>query len=566
KPSWIFHEFVTKFLAVLAAGGLGLGAPLISLDPAHRDRLRFDQARGGLELTSAQLEDAGVYTAEVIRAGVSRQIREFTVGVYEPLPKLSVQPKAPETEEGATELRLRCIGWAPGRGELSWTRDGRALEAADPEGAEPPRIHAEGDQLLIARPVRSDHARYTCRVRSPFGHTEVAADVSVFYLPPGSPQCSVEGGPGDRSLRFRCSWPGGVPAASLQFQGLPEGVWAGPVSSALQAAVPAHPRLSGVRVTCLARHLVTTRTCTVTPEAPREVLLHPIVENTRSGKAEVALEASGCPPPSRASWSREGRPLAPGGGGRLRLSQDGRKLLIGNFSLDWDLGNYSVLCSGALGAGGDQITLIGPSISSWRLQRTQDAAVLTWDVERGALISGFEIQTRPEGPDLSRAATYKDWVSLLILGPRERSAVVPLPHRNPGTWVFRILPTLGGQPGIPSQSQVYLAGPTLSPGAIAGIVLGSLLALALLAALLLLCICCLCPFRGETPKKKKHPPTLTPVVPLPEKKMQSVTPQPLPLKVPLEDPHPSRAHPATSPSPVISPGGVPKTVRAATQV
>lgn len=67
---------------VLAAGGLGPGAPLISLDPAHRDRLRFDQTGGGLELVSAQLEDAGVYTAEVIRAGVSRQIREFTVGVY----------------------------------------------------------------------------------------------------------------------------------------------------------------------------------------------------------------------------------------------------------------------------------------------------------------------------------------------------------------------------------------------------------------------------------------------------------------------------------------------------
>lgn len=290
---------------VLAAGGLGSGAPLISLDPAHRDRLQFDQARGALELASAQLEDAGVYTAEVIRAGVSRQTREFTVGVYgkwalrsrrqtlglvtavlrgfapqkkgaeeredfwvggrqggrrrgagakmgppegswiwgaldswvlqrkelqiqtrgcerrrprlslevlgvggeglglpvldareevgggglgpehvpplpEPLPQLSVQPEAPETEEGAAELRLRCVGWGPGSGQLSWSRDGRALEAADPEGAEPPRIRAEGDQLLIARPVRSDHARYTCRVRSPFGHTEAAADVSVF--------------------------------------------------------------------------------------------------------------------------------------------------------------------------------------------------------------------------------------------------------------------------------------------------------------------------------------------------------------------------------------------------
>ncbi|XP_045712445.1 V-set and immunoglobulin domain-containing protein 10-like isoform X4 [Phyllostomus hastatus] len=465
---------------VLAAGGLGQGAPLISLDPANRDRLRFDQTRGGLELASAQLEDAGVYTAEVIRAGVSRQIREFTVGVYEPLPQLSVQPQAPETEEGATELRLRCMGWGPSRGELSWSRDGRVLEAADPEGAELPRIRAEGDQLLIVRPVRSDHARYTCQVRSPFGHTEAAADVSVFYgpdppvitvssdrdaapahyvtagsnvtlrctaasrppadfawsladpneaavpagprlllpavepghagayaclasnprtgrrrrsllhltvadLPPGSPQCSVEGGPGDRSLRFRCWWPGGVPAASLQFQGLPEGVRAGPMSSALLAVVPAHPRLSGVPVTCLARHLVATRTCTVTPEAPREVLLHPMVEKTRSGEAEVVLEASGCLPPSQASWAREGRPLVSGSGGRLRLSQDGQRLLIGNFSLDQDLGNYSVLCSGVLGAAGDQITLIGLGLlahpgASGTVSRGAPASSEPWDL------------------------------------------------------------------------------------------------------------------------------------------------------------------------------------------
>lgn len=84
--------------------------------------------------------------------------------------------------------------------------------------------------------------------------------------------------------------------------------------------------------------------------------------------------------------------------------------------------------------------------------------MLTWDVERGALISGFQIQARSEAPDLGRATASRDWVSLLILGPRERSAVVPLPPRNPRTWVFRILPTLGGQPGTPTQSQVYQAG------------------------------------------------------------------------------------------------------------
>lgn len=94
-------------------------------------------------------------------------------------------------------------------------------------------------------------------------------------------------------------------------------------------------------------------------EAPQEVLLQPIVEETQPGDVVVALEVTGCPPPSRASWARQGRPLAPGGGGRLRLSQDGRRLLISNFSLDWDLGDYSVLCSSALGTGGNQITLMG---------------------------------------------------------------------------------------------------------------------------------------------------------------------------------------------------------------
>lgn len=69
----------------------------------------------------------------------------------------------------------------------------------------------------------------------------------------------------DRSLRFRCSWPGGVPAASLQFQGLPEGIRAGPVPSTLLVTVPARPELSGVAITCLARHLVATRTCTIIP-------------------------------------------------------------------------------------------------------------------------------------------------------------------------------------------------------------------------------------------------------------------------------------------------------------
>lgn len=55
---------------------------------------------------------------------------------------------------------------------------------------------------------------------------------------------------------------------------------------------------------------------------------------------------------------------------------------------------------------------------------------------------------------------------------------------------------------------VCLPGSALSPGAIAGIVLGSLLGLALLVGLLLLCVCCLRHFPGdEGPGKRQLGPT-----------------------------------------------------------
>lgn len=176
---------------------------------------------------------------------------------------------------------------------------------------------------------------------------------------------------------------------------------------------------------------------------------------------------------------------------------------------------------------------------------------------------------------------------------------------------------MGDRPSSASPFALSPPDPTLGPGAIAGIVLGSLLGLALLAALLLLCVCCLRRFRGECkargkgpqvkphgrpgrtnqhgyrslsanqmqapplspqlpfpsagsgcwdsqshaslfffvcvfflplsfpgeiPKKRKHLPTFAPVIPPPERKMQSMvpvqTPQPLPPKVPLEAPSP----------------------------
>ncbi|XP_078002034.1 V-set and immunoglobulin domain-containing protein 10-like isoform X2 [Phascolarctos cinereus] len=549
---------------VLAAGTLGSKAAPPSLAPDYRTRLRFDQATGGLDLEQAELADSGHYTAELIHAGRERELRNVTVYVYEPLPRLTVAPADPVTEEGTPELRLRCVGARPSQGQLSWSQGERPLEAGPGDGEGPARLRTDGIDLVITRPKRTDQANYTCRVQSPFGASEATAAVTVLYgpdppvitvssdrdasparyvsmgsnvtlrcdaasrppaelswsladpreaavpagprlllpgvgpahagayaclaanprtglrrrgllnltvaaPPPGSPRCSIQASPGDRSLLLGCTWPGGVPGASVQWTGLPPDVPASPSPSSLFVSVPARPQLSGLTFTCLGRHLAATRSCSVTPKAPEEVLLKLKTEKSTSGEALVTLEATGCPPPARVAWAREGRPLAPGGGGRLKLSPDGHRLLLGNFSLEHDVGNYSVLCSGALGAGGNRITLTGP-----------------------------------------------------ILGP----------------------------------------------GAIAGIVLGSLLALSLLAALLVLLGCCACRLWGNNMKK---PLIFLPATFTPEKKTRSVTsvgaPQSSPSGFAME-PSPTWACPVLVPSQVTaaSPKGVHRTVRSATQV
>ncbi|XP_074075583.1 V-set and immunoglobulin domain-containing protein 10-like [Macrotis lagotis] len=647
---------------VLAAGPLGSQAAPPSLAPAYRARLRFDRATGGLDLERAELADAGRYTAELIRAGRQPERRELEVSVYEPVPRLAVAPAHPETEEGAPELRLRCVGARPAQGRLSWSRGGRALAAgtADPEG----RLRRDGSDLVIARPRRTDQANYTCRVRSPFGASEATAALTVLYgpdppvvtvssdrdaspgryvsagsnvtlrcqaaarppaqlswsladpreaavpagprlllprvgpahagtyaclaanprtglrrrgllnltvaaPPPGPPRCSLQGAPGGRSLLLGCTWPGGVPGAWLRWAGLPPGTPAGPALSSLAVSIPAGPRLSGATFTCLGSHLAVNRSCSVTPKAPEEVLLRLEAREAGPGEARVALEATGCPPPARLAWAREGRPLVPGAGARLRLGPEGQRLLFDSFSVEHDVGNYSVLCSGALGAGGDRIALTGPSISSWRLQAADGAAVLTWDVDRGCVVSGFEVQARPEEPEAGAAGLQGGaWTSLLRLGPRERSAVIVLPSQPPGPWKLRVLPTLGGQPGTPSSDLRYRTGPILGPGTIAGIVLGSLLGAALLAALLVLFGCCACQLWGNNMKK---PRIFPPATSTPEKKTQSVTPvgdsQLSPWGFATE-PSPTWANPVVVPShvPSASPQGVHRTIRSATQV
>uniref|UniRef100_A0A8C0XN61 Ig-like domain-containing protein n=1 Tax=Castor canadensis TaxID=51338 RepID=A0A8C0XN61_CASCN len=251
---------------VLVAGSLGSQVPLVSVDPAYRDRLRFDQAQGSVELASAQLDDAGVYTVEVIRGGVSRQIREFTVGVYVGF-RCNPDPRGP-------------------------------IPLLPPDGPDPPTIRISSDRDATPAVYVTAGSNVTLRCTAA---SRPPADIAWSLADPM--EAAVPAGP--RLL---------LPAV-------------GPGHAGAYACIAANPRTGRRR-----RSLLNLTVAGESGEGAAE---------GGAGPGAVVLEVFGCPPPSRAAWAREGRPLAPGGGGRLRLSQDGRRLLIRNFSLDWDLGNYS---------------------------------------------------------------------------------------------------------------------------------------------------------------------------------------------------------------------------------
>lgn len=86
-------------------------------------------------------------------------------------------------------------------------------------------------------------------------------------------------------------------------------------------------------------------------------------------------------------------------------------------------------------------------------------------------------------------------LSMLVLSQGLNSDFMGLPEKNELGAQTNLSTSLG--PASLSLFGVCLPDPALSPGAIAGIVLGCLLGLALLAGLLLLCICCLRHFPGE---------------------------------------------------------------------
>ncbi|XP_074158327.1 LOW QUALITY PROTEIN: V-set and immunoglobulin domain-containing protein 10-like 2 [Sminthopsis crassicaudata] len=83
------------------------------------------------------------------------------------------------------------------------------------------QVHA-GPTYIIARAHQSHAGRYTCLAHNSHldTHTQATIQLTIFYPPQGQPTCAVS--PDIGAVVLNCIWPGGLPAAQLQWEG-PEG-------------------------------------------------------------------------------------------------------------------------------------------------------------------------------------------------------------------------------------------------------------------------------------------------------------------------------------------------------
>ncbi|XP_058484302.1 V-set and immunoglobulin domain-containing protein 10-like 2 [Solea solea] len=78
-----------------------------------------------------------------------------------------------------------------------------------------------GPQFTITKILRMHTGDYACLAQNTYLNTRSRKTISltVYYPPDGSPSCSVQPALNHTSVRLLCSWPGGLPSASLHWTG-----------------------------------------------------------------------------------------------------------------------------------------------------------------------------------------------------------------------------------------------------------------------------------------------------------------------------------------------------------
>ncbi|XP_070129623.1 V-set and immunoglobulin domain-containing protein 10-like 2 [Equus caballus] len=207
-------------------------------------------------------------------------------------PVITVEPPG-FIEEGfwaseREEVTLNCLAASNPPSHYAWLRDHT-------------QVHA-GPTYIIASAGRTHTGLYTCLAHNSRldSRTQTTVRLTIYYPPEGRPSCAVL--PTLGAVTFVCAWPGGLPAAQLQWEG-PQGT--GPTAPSNVTWSRAATELPNSSVfTCTGQHpaLALPALCRITLWEP---LLSPTCWTTGTIRDQFIMlrcEWPGGEPPAVLSW------------------------------------------------------------------------------------------------------------------------------------------------------------------------------------------------------------------------------------------------------------------------
>ncbi|XP_043935277.1 V-set and immunoglobulin domain-containing protein 10-like [Protopterus annectens] len=358
----------------------------------------------------------------------------------------------------------------------------------------------EGSLVQLNRVNLSMQGDYSCNVAN--AKTKISKRTSVtlrvYQLLDGKPNCQLVSTASNSALLFRCIWMGGYPPANLQFAGLENSI---SNNSFLEQTMTNLDGIKGKSITCVGKNVIQAENCSIIPASPSDFNYAKNVSYSDGTVTAVLQMAGNSNPAANIQWFKGNQTIS--NGGKYNISADTSRLTISNFTLEDDLGSYHAICQNPLGSQYVGIALTQPAVTDFTMKPNSNrtSVTLNWQVPSTAVLTSFWVQIK--GPAIAQSGRAADnWYTFQILNSTTYSTVVQ-PLQSSQSYSFQIIPRLGN--GAGTQSTVLTLSPStdsgLTPGQIAGIVIGSILAFLLLLFLLLLIFCCLCKRKRKQEKK-----------------------------------------------------------------
>ncbi|XP_014398886.1 PREDICTED: V-set and immunoglobulin domain-containing protein 10-like [Myotis brandtii] len=234
-------------------------------------------------------------------------------------PVITMEPPG-FTEEGfwaseKEEVTLSCLAASNPPSHYVWLRDHT-------------QVHT-GPTYTIASASRAHTGLYTCLAHNSRldTRTQTAIQLSIYYPPEGQPSCAVLPAPG--AVTLVCAWPGGLPAAQLQWEG-PQGT--GPAALSNVTWSHAATQLpNGSVFTCTGQHPALAlpapcRTTLCAREAPQLAVATARVSVLEGEEAWLRCVLLGGTPPAHLLWLGPQRQLLEPGDSGFMLHPEGSQL------------------------------------------------------------------------------------------------------------------------------------------------------------------------------------------------------------------------------------------------